>query len=150
MSQRHLALVPFALLFVLTACPSTPPVGPGPSSAPSVAASPSAFPVIHKIGDVMQAKRAAPAPVPAVAVNGVRYSAPHFSSDAAGMAHNGGYVEAVNEKGGGRVWLKEIYRYAVDGKLEGDVQDVFIVRLRVDGTVLEIRDEQGTDYRMPL
>ncbi|HSO41030.1 MAG TPA: hypothetical protein VLT33_51245 [Labilithrix sp.] len=43
------------------------------------------------------------------------------------MAHNGGYVEAVNDKSGSRLWLKEVYRYAVDGKVEGDVQDVFIV-----------------------
>jgi hypothetical protein len=58
--------------------------------------------------------------------------------------------QARSEKSGGRVWLEEIHRYVVDAKLEGDVQDVFIVSLQVDGASLKIRDEQGAEYRLPL
>ena len=109
-----------------------------------------AFPVINKIDAVVQAKRSAPARVGPVTVNGVRYAVPHFRSESPGMAHSGGYIEAVDEKSGGRLWLKEIYRYAVHGTLEGDVQDVFIVSLEVEGASLKIRDEAGGKYQVPL
>lgn len=140
----------FALLGLLAACAANPPSAAPSTRSTNVVASGGAFPVIHKIDAVMQAKRSAPASVAPVTVNGVRYRVPHFSSDAPGMAHSGGYIEAIDEKTDARLWTKEIYRYAVNGNLEGDVQDVFIVSVTAEGASLKIRDELGADYLLPL
>ncbi len=106
------------------------------------------LPVIHRIDAVVAAKRAPPSPVPPVVVDGVRYAAPHFSRAADGMSHNGGYVEATRVADGARVWLREIYRYTPDPAVEGDVQDVFITAIAVDGASLVVRDERGAGYRV--
>ena len=145
-----LAIALLALLSSTIGCTSTAAPAPSPLAPASSAASPHVFPVIHKIDAVARAKRAPPAPVPPVVVNGVRYSAPHFKGDAPGMAHSGGYLEAAQERTGQRLWLKEIYRYTVNPNLEGDVQDVFVESLRVDGGALRVRDEGGVEYLVPL
>jgi hypothetical protein len=108
------------------------------------------LPVLNRIDAVVSAKRRPPSAVAPVVVHGIRYSVPHFRSNNAEMKHNGGYVEATRTADGARLWLREIYRYAVAPEIEQDVQDVFIASLAVDGATLLVRDEQGASYVVPL
>jgi hypothetical protein len=108
------------------------------------------FPVVHRVAQGVSVKRRAPAPVPPLAFDGIQYSVPHFMSQAAGMSHPGGYLEATRIPDGRRLWLRELFRYAARPELEQDVQAVFITGLRREGATLVVTDERGARYVLPL
>lgn len=80
------------------------------------------------------AKRAAPAPVTAVSIGPVEYSAP-----ASAM----GFVVATDKATRRELWRQRIYDVLRDPGLESDVQDVFIKTLEVLNGRLLIRNERG-------
>ena len=98
------------------------------------------------------AKERAEVPEPApVVVGAVRYQAPAFTQ-AQGLAHNGGYVEAVDAASGQRRWIVDVLGPpARDGK-EGDKSDVFIATLALarGGHALLVTDERGRQFRLDL
>lgn len=83
------------------------------------------------------AKRAAPAAVRAVLLDGIEYSAP-----ASAM----GYVVASDPATRKELWRQRIYTVVRNPALQIDVQGVFITSLRPDGRKLLIRDERGRLY----
>jgi len=91
-----------------------------------------------------------PEPAP-VMVGAVRYQAPAFTL-AQGLAHNGGYVEAVDAASGRRRWIVDVLGPPVrDGK-ENDKTDVFIATLALapGGRSLLVTDERGRQFRLDL
>ena len=89
-------------------------------------------------------------PMPVV-VGAVRYQAPAFTR-AQGLAHNGGYVEAVDAASGQRRWIVDVLGPPVrDGK-EEDKTDVFIATLALakGGHALLVTDERGRRFRLDL
>jgi hypothetical protein len=97
-------------------------------------------------------KERADVPEPAaVSARGVRYQAPPFTR-LYGLPHNGGYVEAIDERTGLRIWIVRVAgRQLSDGK-EQDKQDVFITRLELEanGAHLLVVDERGQQHRLDL
>lgn len=63
-----------------------------------------------------------------------------------------GFIEARDTKQNGQIWLRQIYVIRRDPGLEGDVQDVFITKLKLDADreLLEITNERGYVYELDL
>src|SRR5437879_5909606 len=89
------------------------------------------------------AKRAAPAEVEAVTLDGVEYRVP------AGVDQQG-YIDAYDVKSSRRLWSRQVYVAIKDPELEGDVQDVFITATKLDGRALQITNEKGFEYHLDL
>lgn len=83
------------------------------------------------------AKRAAPAPVAAVSIGSVEYSAPATAM---------GFVVATEKATRRELWRRRIYEVLRDPALEADVQDVFINSLEVVNGRLLIRNERGDAF----
>ena len=97
-----------------------------------------------------QMKRAAPDPVAPVAVNGIRYEAPHFAGEMGG-AQNGGYITASDIASGERLWSLRVYHTVYDPQRERDVQDVFVTRLiDLGGGKLRVHDEDDRSFTVDL
>jgi hypothetical protein len=94
-----------------------------------------------------KAKRKPPAAVPSVTVGGLRFEAIHWGK-ARGLGQNGGYIAAIDPASGKELWTLKVYDVVYDPKLEGDVQDVFIIAMSktLFGQKLNIRDEEGRSY----
>ena len=101
-------------------------------------------------GGKASAKRAAPDPIEPVVHEGVRYTVPHFTADAEGMQHNGGYVEAFDLESEERIWLIEVYQIKSAEGLEQDVADVFISSMELDKDLLRLEDETGGKHQIPV
>lgn len=114
---------------------------------PSCAQAPVAVPP-HPAGG-KAAKRAGPDEVAPVRLGDTIYEAVHWGL-ARGLAHNGGYVRAVDAATGRELWVLEVYRVDYDPKREHDVQDIFITTLRPgdSGRTLEATDEDGRRYEI--
>jgi len=97
------------------------------------------------------AKRAGPDDVAPVRVGDTIYEVIHWGL-ARGLAHDGGYIRAVDAATGRERWVLEVYRVDYDPKREQDVQDVFIDALRAgaSGRTLEASDEAGRRYEIDL
>lgn len=95
------------------------------------------------------AKRAGPDDVAPVRLGDTRYEVVHWGL-ARGLAHNGGYIRAVDAATGRELWVLEVYRVEYEPKRERDVQDVFIETLRAgaSGRTLEVIDEDGRHYEI--
>lgn len=87
------------------------------------------------------AKRAAPRDVPPVATDEVEYSAP---TDRMGV------VVATDRASHKMLWCRRIYVVHRRPSLEKDVQDVFITKLALEGRLLIVSNERGTDYALDL
>ena len=87
------------------------------------------------------AKRAAPAPVPPVAVNSIEYSATHELM---------GFVVATDTSNHKELWRVRIYTVHINPALERDVQDVFITTLVIERGALIITNERGDSYKLDL
>ena len=83
----------------------------------------------------VKAKRAAPAVVPDIVADGVRYA---------------GSVRAFSARGGELLWEARVYEAAEDPGLEADVQQVHISALALNGKKLEIADERGYRYLLDI
>lgn len=89
------------------------------------------------------AKRRLPTAVPPVQNAGVEYRVPHKML---------GCVEAWDAAAEKRIWFRQIYVVQRNLTLEGDVQDVFISRMRLDNkrNILAITNEVGGVYSLNL
>jgi len=93
-----------------------------------------------------EAKRGAPAEVLPVTVGNIEYSAPHRN----GTHKQMGFIEARDLKSGGLIWSRQIYAVKYDLELEGDVQDIFIKSIAVQGNNLIITNERNSEYQLNL
>jgi hypothetical protein len=95
---------------------------------------------------VAEAKRGAPMEVLPVKVGNIEYSAPHRN----GTHKQMGFIEARDLKSGKLIWSRQIYAVKYDPGLEGDVQDVFIKSITVEGNNLIITNERNSKYQLDL
>ena len=95
---------------------------------------------------LVQAKRGAPSEVLPVTVGNIEYSAPHRN----GTHKQMGFIEARAPKSGELIWSRQIYAVKYDPDLEGDVQDVFIKSITVEGNSLIITNERNSKYQLDL
>jgi len=93
-----------------------------------------------------EAKRRVPAKVLPVKVGNIEFSAPHRTDTHKQM----GFIEARDLKSGKIIWSRQIYTVKYDPDLEGDVQDVFIKRITVEGNNLIIINEKNSKYQLNL
>ena len=93
-----------------------------------------------------EAKRGAPAEVLPVTVGNIKYSAPHRN----GTHKQMGFIEARDLKSGKLIWSRQIYAVKYDPDLEGDVEDVFIKSITVEGNHLIITNERNSKYQLDL
>ena len=93
-----------------------------------------------------EAKRAVPSKVLPVQVGSIEYSAPHRNGSNKQM----GFIEARDLKSGGLIWSRQIYAVKYDLELEGDVQDIFIKSIAVQGNNLIITNERNSEYQLNL
>ena len=93
-----------------------------------------------------EAKRGAPMEVLPVKVGNIEYSAPHRN----GTHKQMGFIEARDLKSGKLIWSRQIYAVKYDPDLEGDVQDVFIKSITVEGNNLIITNERNSKYQLDL
>ncbi|MCX5791527.1 MAG: zf-HC2 domain-containing protein [Elusimicrobia bacterium] len=96
-----------------------------------------------------KAKRAAPAEVPDVTADGLRFSAAHWRENAVSPV-NGGSVRAFDARSGKFLWETRVYQIAEDADEEADVQQVHITELALKGKKLEITDERGNRYLLDI
>lgn len=92
-----------------------------------------------------QPKRTAPPKVSPVVIGGVRYEALHWGRSRE-LGQNGGYIAAFDPGTNRELWILKVYHVAYDDKMEEDVQDVFIKRMKAEGGNLAITDEDGRHY----
>ena len=97
------------------------------------------------------AKRSGPADVKPIIAGDYIYTVPHWSGEN-GTMQNGGYIQVLDAKTGVEVWGVQIYKTQYDDNLEKDVQDVFILRMKINfsNTVLTVIDELGRQYEIDL
>jgi hypothetical protein len=88
-----------------------------------------------------QAKRVAPKPVPPVVSAGIEYSAP---------LDRMGFVVATWIQTKREIWSRQVYAVKHEYKLglELDVQDVFIIDLRLEGGKLKVKNERGGEFEL--
>ena len=92
-----------------------------------------------------EAKRAAPSKVMPVKVGNVEYSAPHGK-----LQNQMGCIEARKVGSGELLWIRQVYVVKYDPDLEGDVQDVYIKKIKVKGNSLIITNERKSEYQLNL
>ena len=87
-------------------------------------------------------KREGPAEVAPVRLGSVMFSVVHWGLSR-GLAQNGGYIAATDIASGRELWLLKVYDVPYDARRERDVQDTFIIELKLDstGSMLLIKDE---------
>ena len=61
-----------------------------------------------------------------------------------------GFIEARDLKSGKLIWSRQIYSVKYDPDLEGDVQDVYIKKIKVKGNSLIITNERKSEYQLNL
>jgi len=119
-----------------------------PGATPLLHADEPGTPTVEAAGKA--GKRVAPPDVAPVTVGTVRIEALPWGRER-GFGQNGGYVAAVDPATGAELWTLKIYDVTYDGKMEEDVQDVFIASMRAlgDGRI-EIVDENGRHYLLDV
>ena len=93
-----------------------------------------------------EAKRRASAEVLPSKVENIEYSAPHRNGSHKQM----GFIEARDLKSGKIIWSRQIYTVKYDPDLVGDIQEVFIKRITVEGNNLIITNERNSKYQLDL
>jgi hypothetical protein len=88
------------------------------------------------------AKRMPPKPVTPVVSEGVRYSADGDGRDE--------YVVAENVSTGNLLWKVKVFHTRIKFWIEEDTQIVFITNLKLLGSSLMVRNEQGRCYAVNL
>jgi hypothetical protein len=96
-------------------------------------------------------KRRAPAAVPPVEINGVRYESV-LSGATYGYQQDGGIVIALDAKNGSLLWSQRIYANSYSDDMESDKQDIFIKSMTPikNGKYLLIINEHGERYELNL
>jgi hypothetical protein len=88
----------------------------------------------------LQAKRVAPKKVQSIVYNNIEYSVDHS---------NIGYI-LIKDKNSNTIKNIKIYTIEYDNDLEKDVQDIFIINLKISNNNLLITNERNKVYRMDL
>lgn len=101
-------------------------------------------------GMSMSPKRVGPPKVPPVQAGKLEIRALHWGRDA-GLAQNGGYIEAYAAGASQPSWRLCIYTITYDDEMEEDVQDIFIktMALTPEG-LLRVTDERARQYLVNL
>lgn len=96
-------------------------------------------------------KRRAPAHVPPVELNGVKYQAILLGTPY-GYKQDGGIVIALDAKTGSLLWTQKVYGINYNDDMEGDKQDIFIKSMTPvkNGKILLITNEHGEKYELNL
>jgi hypothetical protein len=112
---------------------------------------PSVWPGLAAAHDQDKERAEPPAEVPPLVWRGVRYDAPRFTRTL-GLAHNGGYVRAIDLKTGQPRWMVEVFEPLPDDGKEADKREVFITHLRLskDRRHLLVTDERRRRARVRL
>lgn len=100
----------------------------------------------------MEQEKRAPIPeVEPVSRGGIRYEPAPFEKSE-GLDQNSGYLAAVDEGTGERLWVLKVYAVSYDNDLEADLQDVFITNLELseDGTLLTVTNEEERRFEVNL
>jgi hypothetical protein len=134
-SYSSFALVLALCFALLSGCTVSPPMAPQPVAL--AASAPAA----------KNLKREGPAALAPVRVGSMELSAVHWGLSR-GLAQNGGYIAAHDIASGRELWLLKVYGVAYDPQRERDVQDTFIVEMKLDatGALVLIRDELERSY----
>jgi hypothetical protein len=90
-------------------------------------------------------KRVAPPKVAPLSLGSIRIEVVHWGRSR-GLGQNGGYIAAVDPTTGNELWTLKVYEIAYDPKMEQDVQDVFISKMKAERGKLAIWDEKGRRY----
>lgn len=101
-------------------------------------------------GMSMSPKRVGPPKVTPVQVGALEIRALHWGRDA-GLAQNGGYIEAYAPGATAPAWRLRVYEIIYDDEMEEDVQDCFIKSMSLTPQgLLHITDEQSRQYLVNL
>lgn len=97
------------------------------------------------------ASRKAPPKVEPLLIDGVRYEQV-VNAELLGEDQRTGFLAAVDESSGERLWLLKVYTVNRIEHLEADVQDVFFASMSAgdDGASLLITDERGRAFVVDL
>jgi hypothetical protein len=97
-------------------------------------------------------KRSAPPAPQVVSSKGVRYEEVQFERSEGQVDQNSGYIAAVDDATGRRLWVLKVYTVRSDTDVEGDIQDVFITRLELspDEATLLITSEEERRFAVNL
>jgi hypothetical protein len=98
--------------------------------------------VVSLLATTLAAKRMPPKPVTPVVSGGVRYIADGDGRDE--------YVIAENVSTGNQLWKVKVFHTRIKFWIEEDTQIVFITNLKLLGSSLMIRNEQGRCYAINL
>lgn len=93
------------------------------------------------------ARRSPPKEPAPVTFKGVTYSAPYSRK---GWDQVGGYITAQDAKTGKHLWDLMVYRIKYDGRLECDVQNIFITSLKIAAGQLAVKNEKGSRYMIDV
>jgi hypothetical protein len=105
-----------------------------------------AFGSVMTIWEPVHAARLAPSPVPPVVYEGVKYVA-SYKRGCKGFCGDG-YVEALDEHSGKKLWDLKVYRVWYQPWLEEDVQWVFINALTLNGRKLVVTNERNERFEI--
>jgi len=95
----------------------------------------------------VNSKRLGPAPIEPVSRNNVVYSVPAFVS---GETQNGGYIEARNKASGELIWRLKVYKTEYARNLERDIQDVFIISIRLEAESIVVVDDKDRVFEVNM
>lgn len=84
-----------------------------------------------------------------VILGATKYLVPHWGA-LTGRKQNGGYIEARDVKTNDRLWELRVYEIKYDPHLESDVQDIFIVSLKIEGKKLIVVNEKRDKFTVDL
>ena len=84
-----------------------------------------------------------------LSLNGIRYEAVQWGKSR-GLAQNGGYVAALDEKTGKQKWLVQVYKVHYDNDKEDDKQDVFIRKMTLEKNKKSLLIENDRSERYVL
>jgi hypothetical protein len=95
------------------------------------------------------AKRKAPAELPPLILDNIKYVVPHWGGET-GRGQSGGYIEARDAKTDTLLWVLKIYTIKYKPKLERDVQDIFITKMELYNNKLLIWNERNDKFTVDL
>ena len=100
---------------------------------------------------MLEQSRPPPPRVPPISHGGVRYEQVK-NATGLGFDQASGYLAAIDEKSGERLWVVKVYDNQPSPELEADVQETYFksMELRPDQRVLAITNEAGARFLIDL
>lgn len=103
----------------------------------------------NSVQNLTKTKRAEPKEVAPLIYRGVKYIAPHFTTQNK-QVQRGGLIEAWDVKANKKLWDLQVYEIKYDPKLEQDVQDVFITSIKIVQGKLVVTNERHDIYEVDV